>query len=230
MADPVGAPPARRDAVIGNGVAGLARPAVRNSSVTIDRILAAAEMEFGKKGLDGAKIEDIARAAGVSKQLIYHYFNNKGDLYSEMLVLISQESYEKLLAIDYGSLDPEQAIRSFVGCLFDRYRDSSCSAMVTLDQGIHAGAQVRYNRKSEILRNSLMSKLQSALTRGQAAGKFNPDLTVEMLHFMSVIMISGCISYRHMFNRYARVNLDHPEEVDFWRAFSVDFFMKGISA
>ena len=74
----------------------------RNSALTIERIVAAAEEEFGTHGLDGAKIDDIARTAGISKQLIYHYFNGKDDLYSEMLSNIAERNYLRLGSIEYA--------------------------------------------------------------------------------------------------------------------------------
>jgi TetR/AcrR family transcriptional regulator len=207
----------------------LVGPPARNSSVTMDRILAAAEIEFGRKGLDGAKIEDIARVARVSKQLIYHYFNNKVDLYSEMLVAISQESYEKFLAIDRdGGMEPEQIIGGWVSALYDWHHEHAYSARITLDQGLRAGAQVRYDKKAEMLRNEWLAKLQAALSRGQAAGTINPELTVDQIHFMGVVVVTGCISYREMFTRYARVNLEHPERSNYWQEFCVDFFMRAL--
>jgi TetR/AcrR family transcriptional regulator len=206
-------------------------PSERSSSVTMDRILAAAEMEFGRKGLDGAKIEDIAREAGVSKQLIYHYFNNKVDLYSEMLVALSQETYEKFLAIDQdGSMRPEQIIGGWVSALYDWHCEHVYSAGITLDQGMRAGAQVRYDKKAAQLRNEWLTKLQAALSQGQAAGIFNPALTVDQIHYMGVVMVTGCITYREMFTRYARVNMEHPERSNYWQEFCVDFFMRALRA
>jgi len=45
-----------------------------------ERILAAAEMCFAEAGFFGAKIADIANAAGVADGTIYLYFRNKDDL------------------------------------------------------------------------------------------------------------------------------------------------------
>jgi len=44
-------------------------------------ILAAAKLEFGAHGYAGARIERIASAAGVNKQLLFHYFGSKDGLY-----------------------------------------------------------------------------------------------------------------------------------------------------
>src|ERR1700712_667081 len=96
-----------------------ATDAPRNSAATIARILAGAEAEFGTKGLDGGKIEDIARAAGISKQLIYHYFSGKDELYGEMLAAIGQRNYEQLLVPEYDRLAPLDAVRTFFELLFD---------------------------------------------------------------------------------------------------------------
>jgi TetR/AcrR family transcriptional regulator len=205
--------------------------AERSSAVTMDRIIAAAKVVFGRKGLDGAKIEDIARAAGVSKQLIYHYFNSKVDLYSEMLAVMSQEGHEPFLAIDRDdTMEPEQVIRGWVSALYDHYHEHVYSARITLDQGLHAGAQVRYDKKAGMLRNEWLAKLEGALSRGQKAGIFNPELTVDQIHFMGVVMATGCTSYREMFTRYTGVSLEHPERSTYWQEFCVDFFMRALRA
>jgi AcrR family transcriptional regulator len=195
----------------------------------MDRIIAAAEREFGQKGLAGAKVTDIARAAGVSKQLIYHYFSNKDTLYSEMMVTISQDHYEVLLKIDYDNLSPETAISRYFTTVFDIYLQDICSATVTLEQGLHAGAQVRFDRKANLLRKELLRRMASALKRGQAAGIFHPGLTIEQVHFMSIVVVAGCISFRDMYVRYAGVELPAATNDDTWRQFAVDFFMRGIA-
>ncbi|MDB5686358.1 MAG: hypothetical protein JWR77_947 [Rhizorhabdus sp.] len=202
----------------------------RNSAATIARILAGAEAEFGTKGLDGAKVEDIARAAGISKQLIYHYFNGKDDLYSEMLAKIAQFNYEKLLEVDYENLEPVAAIRDYLHVLFDQYSNHPFSATVTVDQGLHSGAQVRYNRNVDRMRSTFRKRLGDALDRGKAAGLFTADMDVEMLHFLSVVMITGCLSLRKMFTRYAGALPDEgaPQDADFWRGYVTEFFLRAM--
>ena len=51
--------------------------AKRNASDTRERILQVAIAEFADKGLDGSRVDEIARAAGVNKYMLYHYFGNK---------------------------------------------------------------------------------------------------------------------------------------------------------
>lgn len=49
------------------------------------QILEAAFAEFGERGLKGARLDDIARRAGVAKGTIYLYFPNKEALFCEMV-------------------------------------------------------------------------------------------------------------------------------------------------
>ena len=46
-----------------------------------ERILAAAEAEFATHGMGGARVERIAVAAAVNKQLLFHYFGSKAGLH-----------------------------------------------------------------------------------------------------------------------------------------------------
>lgn len=56
-----------------------------NSAATRDAILEAAERIFGDEGLEGARTDAIAAAAGVNKALLYYYFRSKGGLYRAVL-------------------------------------------------------------------------------------------------------------------------------------------------
>jgi AcrR family transcriptional regulator len=62
---------------------------------TRTRLLAAARRLFVERGLHGAGIEDIARAAGVTRQAVYaHHFASKGELVLALLDYV--ESVEGL--------------------------------------------------------------------------------------------------------------------------------------
>ena len=55
-------------------------------------ILEAAKVVFARYGIDGAKVEDIAARAGVSKGLVYFYYKGKEDLLFNLL----KEEFDKL--------------------------------------------------------------------------------------------------------------------------------------
>ena len=69
----------------------------RNASRTKEDILAAAQAEFVKHGLAGARIDRIAKAAGCNKQLIYSYVGNKLELFQALMTerLAEMELFNK---------------------------------------------------------------------------------------------------------------------------------------
>jgi TetR/AcrR family transcriptional regulator len=54
------------------------------------RLLRAAADEFAARGFDGAKVDRIARRAGVNKAMVYYHFHNKAALYREILAGLFQ--------------------------------------------------------------------------------------------------------------------------------------------
>ena len=51
-------------------------------------ILAAAEAEFAEKGFFGARVDEIALAAGINKRMLYAYFGDK-ETYARQLANLS---------------------------------------------------------------------------------------------------------------------------------------------
>ncbi|MGW1600536.1 TetR family transcriptional regulator [Streptomyces eurythermus] len=58
---------------------------VRDPEATKARIFEAAVAEFSRHGIAGARIDRIAAAAKANKQLIYAYFGNKAELFTQVL-------------------------------------------------------------------------------------------------------------------------------------------------
>lgn len=63
----------------------------------VDRIREAALREFAQYGYDGARLERIARAAGVHTAQIHYYFRNKRGLYEAIQAQLAPPSLEEVL-------------------------------------------------------------------------------------------------------------------------------------
>jgi AcrR family transcriptional regulator len=59
--------------------------ASRNPERSRERILNAAFNEFASKGFAGARVDQIARRAGINKRMLYHYFGDKEALFRQVL-------------------------------------------------------------------------------------------------------------------------------------------------
>jgi len=86
---------------------------------TVRRIVVAARKVFAQRGLSGARMDQIARAAGVNKALPYYYFRNKEELHRFVLetmiaqVRVAMESPEVL------TMQPTDRVCALVNTTFD---------------------------------------------------------------------------------------------------------------
>ncbi len=81
---------------------------------TRQRIMRMAASEFARLGFDPANINVIAEQAGIGKGTIYLYFENKRDLFLEMLRAIAQAQ----LTVIRAALAPDGTLRQRLERLF----------------------------------------------------------------------------------------------------------------
>ncbi|WP_068078005.1 TetR/AcrR family transcriptional regulator [Novosphingobium lentum] len=198
----------------------------RDPLATIRKILEAAREEFGANGFDGTKVEHIARRAGVSKQIVYFYFKGKDELYWELLKDISITTNARLLQIPFEDLSPVDAVRTYLEGVYDVYAEDPIIGMVSLDQSLHDGAQLRSINEIRLLQKALADRLAEVVRRGQIEGVFHPDIDSTKIEFMTVIITVGCLSSSTMLERYSGRNWQqNPADT---RAFALDFIMRAL--
>lgn len=86
----------------------------RDREVTRATILAAAEQEFARHGLEAARIDEIAERSGVTKGMIYHYFQSKEKLYEVALEQLFAPLLLSLQKFALPDVDPEVALSGVV--------------------------------------------------------------------------------------------------------------------
>lgn len=86
------------------------------------RIVDAAEQIFADRGLAGARMEAIARAACVNKALLYYYFHSKEELYRSVLEAMFAELRAGGDAPRMAALGPGDKVRAIVDNYFEFVR------------------------------------------------------------------------------------------------------------
>ena len=185
---------------------------MRALSPMLQKILDAAEQEFGDKGLHGAKILSIAQSAGTSKQLIYHYFESKERLYEIVVSKRVRDCFEQLIAVEMERDEPVAAIGRFLGAFIDYLEQHSENIVLSIDQVLHNGAQMRADRELAATREVMLQRLAVPLAAGQALGLFKPGIDANMVFFLMTAFIVGALSLRPVFAKHdGRISETSPE-------------------
>ncbi len=98
-----------------SGAAGRSEPESAKRRDIID----GARRVFFDKGFDGASMDEVARAASVSKATIYVYFDSKEELFEALVLNDRARSAEHLFDVNAGTSDIEGLLRH-IGTTFMR--------------------------------------------------------------------------------------------------------------
>ncbi len=82
-------------------------------------IIAATRALFDARGVRDAQIEDIAKAVGINRAIVYRHFTGKEELFALTLVAYLNELREALAAAVEGYDDPRERLTSLVGAFVD---------------------------------------------------------------------------------------------------------------
>lgn len=84
-----------------------------NDKQTEEKIFEAATDVFVDKGMDGARMQDIASHAGINKALLHYYFRTKEQLFNAVFEMIAKKVLKKFAPVFDKNLTLEEKIRFF---------------------------------------------------------------------------------------------------------------------
>ncbi|WGV14840.1 TetR/AcrR family transcriptional regulator [Fuscovulum ytuae] len=136
-----------------------------------DQVLAGARDIFLRDGFEGASVDDIARAAGVSKATLYSYFPDKRLLFMEVAKAECRRAADEAEALIGEDIPVAQALRmagerivAFAQSDFGQRMFRMCVA--ESDRFPALGAAF-YESGPELVRARLMRFLEKAVARGE---------------------------------------------------------------
>jgi TetR/AcrR family transcriptional regulator len=86
----------------------------RDPSRTREATLAAAQDEFARTGLSGARVDEIARRSHVNKRMIYHYFGSKHGLSLAVIEGVYKGLRGSEQTLELADLEPQAAIKRLI--------------------------------------------------------------------------------------------------------------------
>lgn len=147
----------------------------RRSEARPEEILEAALEEFDAKGFDAARMEDIARRAGISKAAIYLYFPSKMALLEALIeAKVSPLARQAQSLAASGQADPLMALRMLATAMAHRMADAKVIAVPRLVIAISG----RFPEIAEYYRTHVVELarggLEALIEAGVAAGAIRP--------------------------------------------------------
>lgn len=152
-----------------------------------DAILAAAEREFATAGFAGARIERIAAAAQVNKQLLFHYFTSKQGLFAAAVASL-------VVRLDSDSptgTTPVEEVRALLGSMLRAVRAWPGIVALLADAGRNPEFPGEASTPLWRWRERVVSRLRQALVDGQRRGYFRDDLDPDAVAVVAAAAVFG---------------------------------------
>ena len=84
------------------------------SSLTQEKIFAAASEVFEEKGFTGARMQEIADRAEINKALLHYYFRTKEQLFRAVFQVLLKKMFEKIFSIFTEEISFMEKIKRFL--------------------------------------------------------------------------------------------------------------------
>lgn len=201
------------------------KPRIRDAEATQKRILAAAKQEFAKKGLGGARVDDIAERAKANKRMIYHYFDSKESLFQRVLedAYVDIRTAEQKLELDH--LDPKDGLERLVRFTWKYYLDNPEFLTLVNSENLHKARHLKKSKVVQDISRRLVAMVDTLLERGVKQGLFRDGIDPVQLN-----ITIAAIGYYYFTNRFTGTiiyerDLMSREALDTRLQFNIDTIM-----
>ncbi len=98
----------------------MAQPSIQSTDINTRQLIASAAIKlFSENGYAGTSIRDIVESAGVTKPMLYYYFNSKEELYRSVL----NDIYDAWLPLLQERIEEKTDFQTRLFSLLDYYLD-----------------------------------------------------------------------------------------------------------
>ncbi len=194
-----------------------------SSRKTRKTVIDAALAEFADKGYDGGRVDEIALRAGINKNVLYHHFGNKDDLFTAVLEHTYDEIRSRQRDLQIRGMDPVvgmQKLVIFTGHIWVRFPEFQ---RILASENLNQGKHIVKSPKIREMYNPLLETIRDLLARGTAEGLFREGIDAVDLYISITSLTAHYVGNRYTFEaifderlmtaKRVKQRLDHAAEM-----------------
>jgi AcrR family transcriptional regulator len=174
-----------------------AKPITRDPQKSRAKILQAARTEFARSGLGGARVDRIAKMAGINKRMLYHYFGNKDELFCAVLEANYAHKRDSEKALELEQEEPVEAIRKLIALTWGYYLKHPEFLTLLNSANLHQAKHLKESTEIRKMHTPFVSMIKNILDKGVSQKIFRKDVDPAQLY----ISIAG-LSYFYLSNQF----------------------------
>lgn len=194
-----------------------------------EHLLKTAITLFSAGGFDGASVNDIVAAAGVSKRMVYHYFKSKSLLYQEALFYAFSElaKVEQSAVANAASL--EDAVKKLIRVYFDFPREHPQFSRLLRWENLNEGQGIK-DSHFPLSKDHVVKFLRTAIKQEVAGKRWRTDLEPKHLLISIIGICQVYVSHRYTLSQGLHSNLGSPVAITRGIANAEHYILAGMRA
>lgn len=188
----------------------------RDPDASRERILKAATAEFAEKGFGDARVDEIARRAGINKRMLYHYFGNKDELFQAVL----EEIYDTICfsgqSLDFDSMSPRDGLMALVDFVWNYYLANPESIRLLNTENLHDARHLRSSKRARDMHPPFETAIDNLMRRGVEAKVFHLGIDPVDLYVTIVSMVYYYLSNSATLSVAFGRDLRAPDQIARW--------------
>lgn len=198
----------------------------RTAALSKEKIIKAAIAEFARKGLDGARVDEVARRSGVNKTLLYQYVGNKDDLFTAALETTYRAIRERQKDFLARQMDPESGVRQLVHLLMSIWVEHQEYGKLLASENFHGGKHVKRSKLVGEIYQQVIEALTDLLKRGAAQGLFRENIDPIDLYISISSLSAYYVAHQHTLNAIFHIDVLQPRRLQQREDHIVDMIMR----
>ncbi len=171
----------------------MSRPAIqRRAEATRRDLLEAARAVFTERGFADASMEEIGERAGVSRGPLYHYFDDKRDLFRAVYLEIEQELAEKVISGVRSRTAPGAGAWEQVHAGNHAFLDAALDPAVQRIEILEAPVVLGSDSRRDFARYGL-GLIRNGLQRAIDEGGIEPQPIEPLAHLIRAVLTEGAL-------------------------------------
>ncbi len=185
------------------------------------QIIAAAREEFSRRGFEGARVNHIARRAGVNKQLVFYYFHSKRGLFGAVLGRGAAELEQALAGLPATGAGPLDRIRAALAAQFE-FLAAHPDLVTLLTQAGRSDARPFA---------PAIKRLVVLLAEGQGRGQVRDDVDPHLAAAQALVLMVSYLNLEPLIAMSAApLGADEPALRERWKDAAVSLVLHGVAA
>lgn len=200
---------------------------MRDPDRTRQQLLEVARQQFADKGFAGARVDEIARTAGINKQAVYYHFESKENLFRKALEDGYRLFRERDRDLDVDSKPPAEALANLIGVTYDDLHHSPELIAMIMDENREKGRHLDRERVREI-NKPLIESINTILVRGERERVFRADIDPEQFYISMMSLLIGYFSIPYTLSASVDLDLMSDTAVHKRRAHNIDLLLRWV--